>query len=131
MLYPCPACGFEVFNEAAGSYDICPVCGWEDDDVQLRFPALRGGANKESLVEWQERVVRQLPLNMAAHKGYCRCLDWRPLTQAESSDTRRMPTNGREYFDAIDAEEPRYYWRRQRGSGRAADIGTASGDKES
>ncbi len=114
MLYPCPACGFEVFESPAGSYDICPVCDWEDDEVQLRFPAMRGGANKESLGEWQVRVVRQLPLNVSAHKGYHRCPDWRQLTQDEYRDKSGTPASGREYFDAVGAAEPLYYWRRPR-----------------
>ena len=66
--YPCPACGFEVFLEPSGSYDICPVCGWEDDEVQLRFPAMRGGANKASLFESQQRVLQQIPLQILAHR---------------------------------------------------------------
>jgi hypothetical protein len=45
ISYPCPACGFEVFDDAPGSYDLCPVCDWEDDGVQLRYPSMRGGAN--------------------------------------------------------------------------------------
>jgi hypothetical protein len=35
-----------------GSYDICPICGWEDDVSQLRFPRMHG-ANKVSLIEGQ------------------------------------------------------------------------------
>ncbi|MEU5444565.1 CPCC family cysteine-rich protein [Streptomyces griseofuscus] len=31
----------------------CPVCFWEDDGVQFRWPAMSGGANKVSLVEAQ------------------------------------------------------------------------------
>src|SRR5687768_11830094 len=112
MLYPCPACGFEVFESPAGSYNICPVCDWEDDEVQLRFPAMRGGANTESLLEWQRRAIRQLPLEVSTHGGYRRCSDWRLLTQEECSDTGGTPTCGREYFDAVGAEEPLYYWRK-------------------
>ncbi|WP_343076170.1 CPCC family cysteine-rich protein [Natronoglycomyces albus] len=33
---------------------ICLVCWWQDDPVQLRWPTLRGGANKPSLVEAQK-----------------------------------------------------------------------------
>jgi hypothetical protein len=29
-----------------GSYEICPVCFWDDDLVQLRWPTYAGGANK-------------------------------------------------------------------------------------
>ncbi len=36
--YPCPCCGYLVFTEPPGSYTICPICFWEDDISQLRFP---------------------------------------------------------------------------------------------
>lgn len=48
--YPCPCCGFLTLSEAGhGSFEICPVCGWEDDDAQYNNPNLSGGANRESL----------------------------------------------------------------------------------
>jgi hypothetical protein len=53
--YPCPCCGHVVFDEPPGSYDICKVCFWEDDIVQLRWPD-RGGANRPSLIEAQHNV---------------------------------------------------------------------------
>ncbi len=31
------------------TFDICPVCWWEDDEVQYNDPNLAGGANHESL----------------------------------------------------------------------------------
>lgn len=51
MKYPCPVCRYAVFNEPPGSYAICPVCEWEDDQVQFRDPTYQGGANKKSLNE--------------------------------------------------------------------------------
>ena len=43
-----------MFEEAPGSYDICPVCFWEDDIAQLRWTGdLAGGANRLSLIEAQ------------------------------------------------------------------------------
>jgi len=54
---PCPSCGFLVFNEPPGSHDICPICYWEDDNVQLRFPDFAGGANKPSLMEAQRNFA--------------------------------------------------------------------------
>ena len=46
----CPVCGKHYFDEA-GSYEICPACGWEDDPVQRRDPDYIGGANEMSLNE--------------------------------------------------------------------------------
>jgi hypothetical protein len=51
--YPCPCCGYLVFEEKPGSYDICPICFWEDDLSQLRWPDSAGGANRPSLIEAQ------------------------------------------------------------------------------
>jgi hypothetical protein len=50
--YPCPCCGYRV-HEAPGEYEICPICYWEDDPVQLRWPQYPGGANHETLIEAQ------------------------------------------------------------------------------
>jgi len=52
--FPCPCCGHLVFNEPPGSYEIRPICFWEDDLVQLRWPDFAGGANRPSLVEAQQ-----------------------------------------------------------------------------
>ena len=46
----CPVCGKHHFSEP-NSYEICPICGWEDDRSQREDPDLRGGANKMSLNE--------------------------------------------------------------------------------
>ena len=46
----CPCCRMHLFEEKGG-YEICPVCGWEDDPVQRRDPDFAGGANKMSLNE--------------------------------------------------------------------------------
>ncbi|MDQ7814927.1 MAG: CPCC family cysteine-rich protein [Patescibacteria group bacterium] len=48
--YPCPCCGFLTLSEQPpGTYDICPVCNWEDDNVQYEDTDFEGGANKVSL----------------------------------------------------------------------------------
>ena len=51
--FPCVCCGHLTIG-AAGGYEICPVCFWEDDQVQLRWPTMAGGANRVSLVEAQQ-----------------------------------------------------------------------------
>ncbi|KUI30700.1 hypothetical protein AU196_14285 [Mycobacterium sp. IS-1742] len=51
--YPCPCCGHRTLGEPPGSYEICAVCFWEDDAVQLRWPTYEGGANRPSLLASQ------------------------------------------------------------------------------
>jgi hypothetical protein len=41
-----------------GTYAICPVCWWEDDDLQFRDPDYQGGANKVSLRQARENFQR-------------------------------------------------------------------------
>jgi hypothetical protein len=35
MKYTCPCCGHKTFNEPPGSFDICPICYWQDDIMDL------------------------------------------------------------------------------------------------
>ena len=54
--YPCPCCGRDMLREPPpGTYEICPICGWEDDPVQYRDPDFSGGANLMSLNEARKR----------------------------------------------------------------------------
>jgi hypothetical protein len=48
--YLCPCCGNKTIDEP-GCYEICPVCGLEDDPVQSADPDFSGGANSPSLNE--------------------------------------------------------------------------------
>lgn len=54
--YTCPVCGYSVFEGGPGSYAICPICYWEDDESQLRF-VHRVGANGVSLIEAQRNYA--------------------------------------------------------------------------
>ncbi|MEU9267611.1 CPCC family cysteine-rich protein [Streptomyces sp. NPDC048251] len=54
---PCPCCGHLVHDGRTGSSLVCPVCFWEDDVAQLRWPLLPGGANKHSLVDAQRAYL--------------------------------------------------------------------------
>jgi hypothetical protein len=95
--YPCPCCGYLVFEEPTGSYDICPICFWEDDDAQLRFPHEGGGANHVSLVEAQ-RNVAELGACEAEFVEYVRPLtsddkrdpSWRPIDASVGNETETM-----------------------------------------
>lgn len=109
--YPCPACGFLVFSETSGSYEICELCGWEDDHVQLVHPRLQGGANRESLVEAQTRALKIYPLEVKQFGDAHRDLDWRPLDSEETVVSDDAPKSGRDYFDTSADKPPEYYWR--------------------
>lgn len=48
----CECCGHRTLIDLCpGSYEICPVCFWEDDLVQARDPHFSGGANRPSLLD--------------------------------------------------------------------------------
>jgi hypothetical protein len=105
--YPCPCCGCLVFDEEPGSYDICEVCGWEDDLSQLRFATTGGGANQASLVARQQQFI-------AANETVPdreRDPEWRPLDP--HIDRVEVPETGREYGASYaDDGTAYYYWRR-------------------
>jgi hypothetical protein len=49
-MYPCPCCKYLTLSEKPpGTFEICEVCGWEDDNVQFEDPNYAGGANSVSL----------------------------------------------------------------------------------
>jgi len=56
----CPCCGLYFFHEK-NAYEICPVCGWEDDPSQRRDEALSGGANALSLKEARRKFKEDNP----------------------------------------------------------------------
>ncbi len=53
----CPVCGQHVFPDVA-SFEICPVCGWEDDPIMEDNPDFEGGANDLSLKEYKNRYYK-------------------------------------------------------------------------
>ena len=82
----CPACGFAVLADGYGSYEICEICGWEDDGVQLANPTSGGGANRSSLAEAQAAIIARIPINVTAHGELRRDPLWRPLSPQELAD---------------------------------------------
>ena len=64
--YPCKCCGNYTLDEPPeGSFEICEVCGWEDDDLQSEFIHLTGGANCNSLYIARKNYIKY----GASHKG--------------------------------------------------------------
>ena len=48
--YQCPCCAsYTLDNEPPGTFEICPVCFWEDDNIQYDNQNYEGGANDISL----------------------------------------------------------------------------------
>lgn len=54
----CPICGKHTFSED-NNFEICPICGWEDDAVQRNEPDYPEGANGMSLNEYKKRWEEQ------------------------------------------------------------------------
>ena len=100
--YPCPACGSLVLADTPGSYQLCSVCDWEDDAVQLANPTTGGGANRCSLVEAQASPRDHAP-------GVPRDPAWRPVSEQEIAWHRaECVTAGTPFPNpATDV----YYWR--------------------
>ena len=58
MKYTCPCCGYKTLDEKPpGTYNICPICFWEDDPVQFDDPSYEGGANHPSLRQAQKNFL--------------------------------------------------------------------------
>jgi hypothetical protein len=57
-MYACPCCRFLTLSEQPpGTFEICPVCFWEDDNVQFEDPDYAGGANKVSLLQARQTFL--------------------------------------------------------------------------
>jgi hypothetical protein len=115
--YPCPCCGYVVFAGRPGSHAICPICFWEDDVVQLRFPTLEGGANTLSLIESQRNYAdfgaceeRFRPDVREPGEQDVRDPDWRPV--AEGSDVFETGFGeGDEFVEYPSDLTSLYYWK--------------------
>lgn len=49
---------FDADQAPTGTFQICPVCRWEDDNVQFEDLDYEGGANAMSLREARENFLR-------------------------------------------------------------------------
>ena len=110
--FTCPCCGHLVFSEPPGSYGICRVCCWEDDDSQLADPYSAGGANGISLAAAQENV-RSIGVCAPEHSEHVvpagkfeRDARWRPLDAGRDRLSRDEVDR---VFASEDVNEL-YYW---------------------
>ncbi|MFI1176744.1 CPCC family cysteine-rich protein [Streptomyces melanogenes] len=105
---PCPCCGHLVFDAEdgwPGSYATCPVCSWQDDVEQLRWPFTAGGANSVSLFEAQHNFQAYEACDQRGRRFVRPAADdepldpaWRPIdpatdlfAEAEHEDRRPWP----------------------------------------
>ena len=105
-----------MFGQEPGSDDICPVCFWQDDIVQLRWPDFAGGANRPSLIEAQanypnfgaaERRLVQHVRGAAASEEIDPA--WRSFDPARDAVERRV--SGVDYgMTFVDDRTKYYYW---------------------
>lgn len=58
IRYSCRCCGAFTLLESGG-WEICDVCGWEDDPVQAIDPDFAGGANEMTLRQAQGALHRR------------------------------------------------------------------------
>ncbi|KRE24947.1 CPCC family cysteine-rich protein [Paenibacillus sp. Soil522] len=80
MKYACPCCGYKTLElKPPGTYDICEICFWEDDGVQFDDPDYEGGANSESLRQYQKAFLMGRVNRRPTDKDE-RDQDWTPLS---------------------------------------------------
>jgi len=115
--FPCPCCGYLVFDGEPGTHSLCPICGWEDDFVQLRYSALEGGANRFSLYQAQKNFAQFAAsepslksMTRAASPGVVRDPQWRPLDPAIDSILEDDPDGQVGWPVGVDLTLY-YYWR--------------------
>ena len=101
-----------------GSSERCPICLWEDDLAQLRFPRMPGSANHVSLEDAQRNYAdcgaaerRNAGAVRAPVAGDVRDQGWRPLDPAR--DNIEEPRRGIDYSDSYPLADTTvlYYWR--------------------
>ncbi len=99
----CPCCGYYTLDEFYDSYDICPVCFWEEDLLQLINPIEDGGANGCSLI----RARLSFKRTGVSEERFAE--DVRPPLQEELHGIDYESPRG-EYDEANDVLYIRYYW---------------------
>ena len=70
----CPVCGYLTFwteDGFPGSYNVCPICYWEDDPVQFKDPDYAGGANRMSINQAKENFKKYQACEVSL-KSKCR-----------------------------------------------------------
>jgi hypothetical protein len=107
-----------VFDLLPGHHQQCPICGWEDDLSQLRFPLMPGSSNLVSLQDAQRNfrefgaaARRLIGLTRDPVEGEGVEPGWRPLDP--KIDNIEKPQRGTNYADSYPWPDTTvlYYWR--------------------
>ncbi len=116
MRFTCPSCGYRVFSGPPGTEEVCPICGWLDDLMHLRFPLFNGMPNGISLVDAQMNYSVMGAKDETALKNVRfpgpqdeRDPDWRPI-DLDIDEPQTIPVD----FDGlVEPDDPTrlYYWR--------------------
>jgi hypothetical protein len=53
----CACCGLPTLPSGS-VYEICPLCGWQDDGVQNDDSDFAGGANDQSLNDYRAKWLK-------------------------------------------------------------------------
>jgi Cysteine-rich CPCC len=116
--YPCPCCGHLVFDESSGSYNICPICFWEDDGLQLAYPMMEGGANSNSLIQCQRDYAvvgacepRFVGKVRSAEPGESRDPSWRVFDPSADPHLDWDSLEDSELLKAATPDVILYYWK--------------------
>ena len=116
--FPCPVCGHLVYTHMPGHHEQCPICGWEDDLAQLRFPQMPGSANRTSLQNAQINFINlgvterfKLGQTRKPYEFESRDPEWRLLDEAR--DNIEQPTGDEDYSLTYPWNDTTvlYYWR--------------------
>lgn len=94
MKHTCPCCGYKTLDEKpTGTYEICGICFWEDDEVQYRNPDYEGGANAVSLRQARGNFMKMgacdkdsLPFARKPNNEDRRDLKWKVLQERHPVD---------------------------------------------
>ena len=106
----CPVC--ELYNfTSQGNYDICPICDWENDEVQINNYDYGGGANELSVNEF--KVLYQLR-NMNEKADALRVIIDNHESIRESIFQKNQHVDGRiidgeKLFNELQKEHERYF----------------------
>jgi len=107
---PCPVCGYYMFSAPDSESEICAICNWHNDILDLEKMYEPVGPNHVSLEQAQKNffefgAVEVRFKNLVRHplNNDIRDSKWRPLDRAKDKP-------GKIYFDKRNLDKI-YYWR--------------------